>query len=142
MNKNIFMGICALLMTTGVFAAQQTAEQKDKKIQCPEPKEIVATQPETKEHGVTSMVYCAPSATDCQWKGFDAKTDKKQTVAKSLQKNRVPDVFKDGVYCHYELKDKGKRQMRMKFEKRAPKMDSNTDPKMNPQMNEPKIGSQ
>ncbi|GFN46005.1 DUF3757 domain-containing protein [Candidatus Regiella insecticola] len=139
MNKNIFMGICALLMTTGVFAAQQTVAQKDKKIQCPQPKEIVETQPETEEHGVTSMVYCAPSATDCQWKGFDANTDKKQKVTKAQEKNRVPVVFNSGVYCHYEFKDKS--QMRMKFEKLAPKMDSNTDPKMNRQI-DPKMGSQ
>ncbi|WP_342220887.1 hypothetical protein [Candidatus Fukatsuia endosymbiont of Tuberolachnus salignus] len=114
MNKNIFIGVFCALATTGVFAG------KTESIQCPMKNEIVATQTET-ERGITSMVYCAPSATDCQWKGFDARTDKKHSVAKSLQKNgRTPTLHNKIYYCEYQLDDEGKSEIRMKFEKTNP----------------------
>lgn len=90
--------ILSLLLGSSSFAGIAA------KVKCPKPVSITATKVEKDSDGISSMVYCSPSASDCKWKGFDPLAVKASKVKKLLNAGRKPTEHNGLTYCDYELK--------------------------------------
>ncbi|MGV3345788.1 hypothetical protein ACGVWS_08575 [Enterobacteriaceae bacterium LUAb1] len=72
-------------------------------VQCPKPESITSTTVEKDSDGISGMVYCSPSAADCQWKGSDPMAEKGSKVKESLNSDRQPTEHNGLTYCDYKL---------------------------------------
>jgi len=84
---------------------------------CPQPGNIVATQPVIESDNIPGMKYCSPSREECKWAGYDPFTHTSSTVNSSLNAAGKPTLNNGLVYCDYTLASGD--QIRMALQEQA-----------------------
>lgn len=82
--------------------------------QCPAKTSITPTVVETDSDGISSMVYCSPSATNCKWKGFDPMAIIGSKVKELLNARNQPTKNNGLTYCDYRLETGDQIRMSLK----------------------------
>ncbi|MGL4486254.1 MAG: hypothetical protein ACRCUG_04530 [Yersinia sp. (in: enterobacteria)] len=106
MNKKIILSLCLGLTPFASFSAVE---------QCPKTENIVATKQEVDSDNVMSMVYCSPSATSCEWKGYDPMAEKRSKAKELLNYGGKITENNNLTYCDYKLETGD--QIRMTLQK-------------------------
>ncbi|WP_312604884.1 hypothetical protein [Kosakonia cowanii] len=84
--------------------------------QCPAKGSITSTGVETDTDGISSMVYCSPSATNCRWKGFDPMAIIGSKVKEFLNAMNQPTRNNGLTYCDYRLETGDQIRMSLKHD--------------------------
>jgi len=90
------------IMLIGSFFAAISFSGLAQAVVCPAPDTVVSTHVEEDSDGISSMIYCSPSSTECSWKGFDPFATEGHKVV-SVNNGGKATEHNGLIYCDYKL---------------------------------------
>jgi len=90
------------IMLIGSFFAAVSFSGLAQAVDCPAPDTVVSTHIEKDSDGISSMIYCSPSSSECSWKGFDPFANEGHKVV-SLTSGSMAIEHNGLTYCDYKL---------------------------------------
>jgi len=94
MIKSVIFSIAFGVASFSVMAAD---------VSCPKPDSVTSTKIEKDADGISSMIYCSPTSSECNWKGFDPFATEGHKVSQLLNSNGNATEHNGLVYCDYKL---------------------------------------